>query len=99
MLIFSNLSSGWETDLPPASRFCQLKQGDSDESWPPLDAVNQSEMLETDVAEAPVLDVAAEAASAPEVQVNDVQGGAGVDTHLGRYRADTKEGGAAMDCS
>ena len=56
-------------------------------------------MLETDVAEAPVLDVAAEAPTAPELQVNDVQGGTRVrvDTHLGRYRADTKEGGAAVD--
>ena len=79
MLIFSNLSSGWETDLPPASRFCQPKQGDSDESWPPLDAVNQSEMLETGVAEAPVPDIAAEAPTGPEVQVTDVQGGAAMD--------------------
>ena len=53
-----------------------------------MDAVNQSEMLETDVAEAPVLDVAAEAPTAPELQVNDVQGGTRVrvDTHLGRFQ-------------
>ena len=85
MLIFSNLSSGWETDLPPASRFCQLKQGDSDESWPPLDAVNQSELLETDVAEAPVPDIAAEAPTVPDVQVSDVQGDGVDSTHIGWF--------------
>ncbi|CAL1132960.1 unnamed protein product [Cladocopium goreaui] len=47
---------------------------DSDESWPPLDAVNQSEMLETDVAEAPIVPDVAEAPTVPDVQVSDLQG-------------------------
>ena len=65
--------------MQPWSFSPRLKPGDSDESWPPLDAVNQSEMLETDVAEAPVPDVAAEAPTVPDVQVSDVQGRAAMD--------------------